>query len=310
MNVTQSMPQTLLLRNLNDLMTSIMAGEQQVATGNALQAPSDNPVAAAQDLNLSQAQAWNTQWTQNAKAASAYMSNASQALTQLSQVLQTTASIAAAASSGTLSQADMQAQASQVGQLVLQVEQIANAQYGSQYVFGGTSGQAPWNQASGTWNLTAPATAVGFEIGSGVTVPGGVDAYGLFQGPVGGGTTSGILSPNGATTPGILAQLESDLQSANTTGVVKDAKAVASAIAFVSAQQSDLGARMQRVKAATSSLEQAAVQLSQDVAQVSSTNMPQAIAQLTNRETVYQAALDIGAKMLMPTLATVAPNLP
>lgn len=310
MNVTQSMPQTLLLQNLNDLMTSIMAGEQQVATGNALQVPSDNPVAAAQDLNLSQAQAWNTQWTQNAHAASAYMSNASQALTQLSQVLQTTASIAAAASSGTLNQADMQAQASQVGQLIQQVEQIANAQYGSQYVFGGISGQAPWNSASGTWTLTAPVASVGFEIGSGVTVPGGVDAYALFQGAVGGGTASGILSQNGATTPGILAQLQSDLQSANTTGIVQDAKAVSNAIAFVSAQQSDLGARMQRVQAVTSSLEQAAVQLSSDVAQVSSTNMPQAIAQLTNQETVYQAALDIGAKMLMPTLATVAPNLP
>lgn len=311
MNVTQSMPQNLLLSNLNNLMTSIMSQEQQVATGSSLQAPSDNPAGMSQYLNLSQAQAWNTQWTQNAQGATSYMSSASQALTQLGQVLQTTASIVSSASSGTMNQADMQAQATQVGQLIQQVAQLANSQYDGQYVFGGTSGQAPWNATGATWNLTASAAPFQFEVGSGVSVAGGVDGFSLFQGPVGSGTTGGILTQNGAgATPGILAKLQADLQTGNTSALAADAQAVSSAISFVSSQQADLGARMQRVQAASSSLQQVGVQLSQDIAQVSSTNMPQAIAQLTNQQTVYQAALDIGAKMLMPTLASMAANLP
>ncbi len=305
MQVTQMMPETLLVSNLNSLMTSIMQGEQQVATGNALQVPSENPVATAEDLNLTTAQSWNAQWTKNAQMASGYMSTGSQALTQLGQVLQSAASIASAASSATENPTDMQAQATQVGQLVRQAESLANTQFDGQYVFGGVGGQAPWNTSSGAWNLTAATAPVQFEIGSGVSVQGGIDGYALFQGPVGGGTTTGILGQNGATTPGILNKLQQDLQSGNQTAVGADLKAVQNAISYVSAQQAQIGAGMQRVQAATSTLGQVAVQLSQDIAQVASTNMPSAIAQLTNQESVFQSALDIGAKMLMPTLATL-----
>ncbi len=304
MQVTQMMPQTVLLSNLNSLMTSIMSGEQQVSTGSAIQVPSDNPSGTAQDLNLSAAQAWNSQWTKNASAASAYMSTTDQALTQVGQVLQSAANIASAGSSATENPSEMQAQATQVAQLVQEVQQIANTQYSGQYVFGGVSGQAPWNAQSGQWNLTATPAPVTFEVGSGVSIPAGLDGFALFQGPVGGGTSAGILSQNGGASTGVLEKLQADLQSGNSQAVGTDLAAVQNAISFVSSQQAQLGARMQRVQAAASGLGQVSVQLAQDMAQVASTNMPAAIAQLTNQETVYQAALSIGAKMLMPTLAT------
>lgn len=307
MQVTQLMPQTVLLSSLDSLMTSIMGGEQQVATGSAIQVPSDNPSGTAEDLNISQAQAWNAQWTRNATTASSYMSTTNQALSQLNGALQSAANIASAGSSATENVSEMQAQASQVGQLIQEIQQLANTQYAGQYVFGGVSGSAPWNVQTGQWNLTAAATPVAFEVGSGVSIPAGVDGFALFQGPVGGGTAGGILSANGATTPGILETLQSDLASGNSVAVGADLKAVSNAIAYVSAQQAQLGAQMQRVGAASAGLQQVSVQLAQDLAQVASTNMPAAIAQLTNQETVYQAALDVGAKMILPTLATLMP---
>lgn len=308
MQVTQMMPQTVLLGDLNNLMSSIMTGEQQVSTGNAILQPSDNPVGTAEDLNITAAQAWNSQWTTNADAASGYMTTASQAMSELGQVLQSAASIASAASSATENPTDMQAQASQVGGLVQQVLALANTQFNGQYVFGGVSGTAPWNATTGSWNLTASTNPVSFEVGRGVTVQAGPDAYTLLQAAVGGGTATGILSANGASTPGILEQLQTDLQSGNQSAVASDLGAVQNAVAYVSSQVSSLGAVMDRVQAASSTLSQTSTQLAQQETAVSSTNMPSAIEQLTNLETVYQAALDVGAKMLMPTLATLLPG--
>ena len=306
MRVTQEMPQTQLLSNLNNLMSTILSEQQQLASGQAIQQPSDNPVATGQYLNITAAQAWNTQWTQNAQTASSYMSTANNAMTQLTSLLQTAHTIATQANSGTVSQPDLQAQATQVGELVQQAQSLANTQYGSQYVFGGASGSAPWDSTSATWNLTASPATTNFEVGSGVTIPASVDGYALFQGPVGGGTTAGLLTGNGASaTPGVLEQLQSDLQSGNTANLGSDIKALGNAINYVSSMQSDLGARMQRVTAVTSTLQSVGVQLSSQAAQVDSTNMPQVLMQLTNQQAVYQAALDIGAKSLMPTLATL-----
>jgi flagellar hook-associated protein 3 FlgL len=306
MRVTQSMPQTELLSNLNNLMTSILTSQQQLASGTSIQEPSDNPAGTAQYLAITAAQAWNTQWTQNAQAASSYMGAASQALTQLDQILQSASSIAVSANSGTLTPSDLQAQAGQVGQLVQEAQALANTQYAGQYVFGGTSGQAPWNSATSQWNLTASPGSVSYEVGSGVDIPVSVDGFALFQGPLN-ASGRGILSPNAAASAsqGVLEQLQNDLATGTTAGLSTDIQNLQDAIAHVTTIQSDLGARMQRVQTVTSALGQIGVQLTTQAAQVDSTNMPKIVAQLTNQEAVYQAALDIGAKMLMPTLASL-----
>jgi flagellar hook-associated protein 3 FlgL len=308
--VTQTMPETQLLANLDNLMTSILASQQELATGTSIQQPSDNPVGTAQYLTIQRAQAWNGQWSASAQAASGFMGAADQAMTQLTQILQSAHAIAVAAGSGSVNQADLSAQASQVAELVQQAESLANTQYGDQYVFAGTTGQAPWNQAAGQWNLTAPPPGqVTFEISSGVVVAGSVDGYTLFQGSVNGTGGPGILSPNGASPAagnvGVLQQLQSDLASGNTSNLGNDIQLLEDAIAHVSAMQADLGARMQRAQSVSAMLGQLGVELGKQAAQVDSTNMPQMVAQLTNQQAVYQAALDIGAKMLMPTLASL-----
>lgn len=296
MRITETMPGQQVLSGLTSLENTLLQEQQQLASGQTISEPSDNPVGTAQLLTLNQAQAWNTQWSAAANAAQSFMQTADTALNQVLAELQSARTLAIQAKGGGITPSDMQAMSQQVQGIAQSLTNLANTQYGDQYVFAGTAGIAPYNANTGTWNLTMPQPPLTYEVGSQVSIAASVDAYKVFEAPVSSGQPGAVSS---------VQQLALHLASGSTAGLGQDLTNIGNAISQVTAESSTLGANMQRIQAISSQLSTAQVNLASQKAMVDSTNVPQVMEQLAQNQAVFQAALSVGAKMMLPTLANV-----
>lgn len=296
MRVTETMPGQQVLSGLNNLENELLVEEQQLSSGQTISEPSDNPVGTSQVLSLDQAKAWNGEWTAAATAAQSVMQTSDTALNQVLSELQTARTLAIQAQGGGMTTADLGAMSKQAGAVAQSLTSLANTQYGDQYVFGGTTGQAPYNPTTGAWNLSGSPDPLTFELGNQIQIAVSVDGYGVFQAPVASGQPGSV---------GSVQQLSQDLANGNMTGISQDLTNINAAIDQVTAVSSTLGANMERVQAISSQLSTAQVNLTTQLGQVDSTNVPQVMEQLSQNQAVFQAALDVGAKMMLPTLADV-----
>ncbi|MDQ6930820.1 MAG: hypothetical protein M3126_09175, partial [Candidatus Eremiobacteraeota bacterium] len=110
----------------------------QLSTGRALNAPSDDPTHIAQDLNLSTTIGQENTTVTNVTDKTSELNTVDQALNSLTNVMQKARAIAVQGASDTLSLQQRQSLATQVDGLLTEAIGLANTQYGSQYVFAGT----------------------------------------------------------------------------------------------------------------------------------------------------------------------------
>ena len=115
--------------------------QQQAATGQRIQAPSDDPAGMQQALGL-QAESSNvSQYAENIATLQA-RSNAGYAVLQQLQTISNRVSEIATQVDGTTADQAMQSYATEVTQLIQQAAQLVNTKDNGQYLFGGTaSGQ-------------------------------------------------------------------------------------------------------------------------------------------------------------------------
>lgn len=152
MRVSTSMLYQSGVAGMQTQTQQLLQTQQEISAGSKLLTPSDNPVAAAQALQVSQAQSINQQYSTNANSATDSLGTEQNALTSLTQLLQTVNSDAVSAGNGSLSPSDRANLASAVEQQYQQLLAVANTtDANGQYIFSGYQGntQAFTPNASG-----------------------------------------------------------------------------------------------------------------------------------------------------------------
>src|SRR5580704_17181046 len=124
--------------------------ENELATGNAINTPSDNPAASAIIIQLQQSLNRQSSYTDTINSASAQLSQSDSSLGNLSTLLQQAEQIASADVGSDVSQSQRTADASVVQTIYNQALTIANQQYNGQYLFGGATGNTqPFTESNG-----------------------------------------------------------------------------------------------------------------------------------------------------------------
>lgn len=191
--------------------------QQQVSSGKRILTPSDDPVAAAQVLDVSQADAMNTQYGVNRSAASDALSLAESSLAQVSSIIGNVRTIAVNAGNAILSDSDRASLAAQLSSALSELQGAANTTDGQgRYLFAGyqsqsqpfTSGPAgvQYNGDDGQRLVQVDSSR---QMGVGVS---GADAFtripngnGSFvTGEVAGNTATGIINPGSVVNPSAL----------------------------------------------------------------------------------------------------------
>ncbi|MCL6547319.1 MAG: flagellar hook-associated protein FlgL [Alicyclobacillus sp.] len=281
--------------DLNNIMTKFQTLQRELSTGRKLNEPSDDPVAFSSDILTQTMMSEVQQWQDNAKLALSKLQMADDSMSTLQTVLGNIRTQLVQAVNGTNTPEDIRQIASVVSQQVANVEQIANTSDGEEYIFAGVNGTVkPMDLGSQTWSGSAQLETL--AIGDGVTMPVGVDGKQLFDSVPAGGSQTLMAALN---------QIVADLQAANSPNLQQDLAELDAHINQVSAVRADLGGRMTRVQSAQTQLAQSLNILQQRKGQAEDADLAEVATQLATQQTVYQAALLSGQRMILPTLANV-----
>ncbi|MCL6598701.1 MAG: hypothetical protein K6T81_08165 [Alicyclobacillus macrosporangiidus] len=287
------------LQDLNEVMSKYQDLQQELSSGRKLNQPSDDPVGLSVDIAIQTSLTEIDQWQNNAASGLTKLQSADASLSSLQSVLGNIRTELIQAMNGTNTPADLSQIQSVVLQEIQNVVQIADTNDGEQYIFAGVTGnQSPLSMTVAgsvitfTWNGGGTQTTT---IGDNVQVPVNVDGAQVFN------TSPGAGVPSLLTT---LANIYNDLAN-NPANLDVDLQNLDANLDNISAIRADVGGRMSRLEAAQSQLSAITNNFKKSQSQVEDADLAQVITQLSTEQTVYQAALMSGSRMILPTLADV-----
>ncbi len=294
MRVADNMLGTALTGDLQRVQSQMLQVQQQLATGQRIQQPSNDPVGTENVLQWDSALAQNAQDQTNAQGAVSWLNAGSTALSQGVSILQQVRTLAVSVGSGDLTSSQLQAVADQVSSAANSLAQVANTKVGSDYIFSGdqTKTAAFAQGAGGAWTYQGNSGTIASELAPGVSVPVNVP----------GGTAFGAAF---SAVSQILTDLGTGGSVAQVTGA--DLQQLDQAISALTGSEGLVGGRAQQVTSAQSQLVAMETTLKQLRAGTLDTNVTQAVVQLQQLQVGYQSALAVGAQLMQKTLANYLP---
>ena len=326
--VTPEVLATTMVQGLTTDQTAMATLEEQISTGDAINAPSDNPAGAANLLQLQGALTRANQYAANAQDGVGWLSLGNSTVSSVLDVVQNIKSVIEGVSGSSLmgEPSTITSTADQVQSALSQLLDLANTtEEGGQPIFAGTGSSTAAYDANGNYlgNSVAPTRTVapGTRVAIAVTGP---EVFGPANGTTDafGGASTSLLSGAGTTTDGpgvgVLQTLVNDLTSASTdlsagnragataalsqvTGT--DLQNLSAALDRVETAAGVLGANQQEVQGFSTQATDTISSLQQELGSVQDTNMAQALTNLQLQQTAYQEALYATSQLSSDSLA-------
>src|SRR5271156_4021008 len=266
---------------------------QELSTGKTVNSPSDNPAAAAEDVQNQAAQSQVDQYVQNTTNLEGMFQTAGSALSSVVSALSQAISVGTEGSSGTLTSAQQQALAQQIQGIQSQIVQLANTSYEGSYLFGGTATQsAPFTldstQPSGvTYSGNSGVNSV--EIGQGMSLETNVPGNQIFMGTGGNVMTS-------------LQQLVTALQGGNGAAISAATTQLSGSLSYVSQHQVFYGSAVDQLESNQTDLQQEQVTLQTQDTNLVGANLATVATELSQTQTAQTATLEALAQIIPQSL--------
>ncbi len=298
MRVTQSMLSNNMLRNLNTSYSKLSKIQQQIESGSKISRPSDDPVVAVKGMSYRTDIDKINQYQRNIGEANTWLDTTDEALGQVGEALKRVKELIVQAANDTNTSDDRQKINTEIEQIKQQLRDIANTKVGDNYIFSGTHTGKPLYTANGqnpevtTDGATRDITIDVFDgISIKVNTQGNklFDDIDQFMGKV-----SDLLN-NGATGTEISEALGADLDNGNLPGLdtlYEDTLAA----------RADVGARQNRIEMMDNRLDIQLVNVTKQMSENEDTDYAAAITEMVTQESIHQAALSVGAKIIQQTL--------
>jgi flagellar hook-associated protein 3 FlgL len=270
-----------LLSALDQTEQQINVDLQEIASGQSVNVPSDNPSAAAQlEQNASQtAQA--DQFLRSIGSVSGEMQNADSTLNSVVTALQRAITLGVEGASGTLNSSDRAAIATEVQGIQSQLVSLANLSYQGNYVFAGTANQtAPY-----VLDSTSPS-GVNYVGNSGTNTVTLGTTFTLQTNLPG----SQLFSATGSDMFQAVQDLITSLQSGtNITGAVAE---INTSYNYINQQRVFYGNAVDQLNSQTTFLNSETTQLAQQQNTLGGADLTAVISNLENAQTSRQATLE------------------
>lgn len=276
----------LYINNLVGSLDTTSASEAQLteelASGSRVNALSDDPVAAGENVLLSAQIGSDDTFSQTAASTQSLLQVTDSALGTVVSQLTSAISLATEANNGTMNASDMEAMSTQLTGVRDEVLSLANTTYLGQYVFSGSQGTTqPF-----TLNSGAPAgvTYNGDSTSSSLQTPNGQKIQLNIPG-------SQIFTANGSNVLGTLNALIADFSSGTASATAQaDAQSLSTALGYVSQQRVIIDNSLTRLQAAENYTQSESTQLTATQTTLLQADVGQVATGLSTAET-QQAAL-------------------
>ena len=294
------------INQLNQLTARQQRLQSQAATGQRVQAPSDDPVAMRSALQLRDESQRLNQYLQNIGALKERAGTTFSALQGIKKISDRAGEIATLAD-GTRSTEEMQAYARELTQLIQQGVQTMNSRYRDQYLFAGTdNNQPPFVVALDT---AGNVSGVSYQGNNSVT-ENEIGASAAIAVDVPGENTSGA-GPRGLITDdragadffNHLISLQNHLLAGDTAAIAAtDRPGLAADEENLIYHISNNGALQTRLELARSSAESRSLGIEQTISRDVDADLTETLVVLNQTQTAYQAALQSGAALMRTSL--------
>jgi flagellar hook-associated protein 3 FlgL len=289
--ITQNMLNTQLMRNLNSNMLRMDNSQNQLATGRRINKPSDDPVGIAFGLRYRSEIAANDQYESNANAAVSWMDYTDVTLGQAGDVLQRIRELTVQASSGTNSAESLTAIKSEVTQLAEQMITIGNSEFNGKQVFNGQQTDKKPYTLENAENEETDQQNINFELGAGVKIGISVNGNQVFGKA---GAPDNLFK--------VLKDIQTSMDSGDYKSLTEDIGRIDKSMDAFLETRADIGAKSNRIEMIQNRLNDIGINLQTLQSKTEDADVAAVITSLKTDENVYNSSLDVGAKLIKPSL--------
>jgi len=292
--VTNQMMASSSLAHINALRSRTAALMDQISSGERITRVSEDPAAGAAAMRVNSRFEVMKQWSTNLDDAKTWVRATESAVTDVSSLLTKAKDLAITASNDTLSPETRQQIAPQADQLLQDLLAALNDLEPNGALFGGfqTSGK-PFSVdlTTGTVTYSGDSGDMQRDVGPGVTLVANMHGNRVDNWASGNNMLTTVWNLSQALKAGDGAAVRATMTNLETARQ----KTVS--------LRAEMGARDQRIEHLESKMADTLLQLENMLEQAQGVDMEKAIMDLTSAETTYRAALQVGARVMPPTLA-------
>jgi flagellar hook-associated protein 3 FlgL len=296
--VTQQMTASNLMANINQALDRIDTTQQELSTGKKINQPSDNPYGTSLALQLNNQLGNLNSYSNNVTDGTGWAQAGNAALSDITNAVQRVRELVVQAANGTQSQADMSADAAEVGQLIDQIKQDANTQYNGQYIFAGAAtGTAPY-QAGANDAYAGDTGQVTRQIGPNTSLS--VNAN--LSSVLGTGQTVSGQPAGDNKLLNTLRNISDAMQSGNPGALNSSLSQLDTNLGSLTGVTADLGATTDRLQMAASRIQSLQNSDSQSLSDVQDADMAKTEVDFSTQQAALTAALQAGAHIVQQSL--------
>ncbi|HHU50448.1 MAG TPA: flagellar hook-associated protein FlgL [Firmicutes bacterium] len=297
MRITNGITHHRLVNNIQRGLGRLDTYYNQLSTRKRLNYPSDDPVGLAIGLNLKEGISEGAQYKKNAQTAIGWLNSADDALGQMTKVLHRLQELCVSGGNGSLPPESMNALADEVTQLRDHLLQLANTRHEKRYIFAGQQTDDPPFLFDDTLVVGDPGRfqyqgddeGMVIEIGTGVTL---------------------TITHHGEEIFGTNAQFFHDLDTFiedlramdHATVATTHLEMLSDKLDDVLSVRSQIGAKVQRLERTVERYEAMDVNLKGLLSKIEDADIAEVTMNMMMKESVYQAALATGARIIQNTL--------
>lgn len=288
-----------ILNNLAFQSRKILSLQEQLATGNKVNRPSDNPLNVRSAISAQMRIYQNEQYLSNITSARPYLNESESSIMTVMNIIQRAKELALQGATGSNSQLQRDQIATEVNQLLEALLKEANHQTYGKYIFGGTiTLTKPFLELR---NMTGEISAVNYmgnddytyvEISEGATININLTGREVFLPTITGSTN--IFQT--------LIDLRDNLRSGNISSIQQRIDELTRAINQLSLALAKIGALTNRMESTEQDLENANIELRRVISDNIDADMAEVIVNLNSQTNAYQSALNAASRVIQPSL--------
>lgn len=287
MRITPGMTAANALYNLQQGREKLDKIQEQIASGQVLNRPSDNPIGTRQILDLENKIKEGTQYASNIKKGSLWLNVTDTALKGMADIIALAKKAAADVASGTTDETIRSSTVSQLTELKKRLVELGNTQFGDQYIFGGFKNDtAPFS--GNTFSGTSDSIEVEIDKNSRVGV--NISGDHLLRG-------TGTYGTPPVNILQAFDDLIQDITDNDVTGIQQGIRSMVNATDQIIGAQADIAGRLVRMEAAQNMVDRNQNMLKNIIANLQEVDYAKAATELTQQKTAFEAALASTAKV-------------
>lgn len=297
MRVTQSMLSSNMLRNLNSSYGKMSKYQEQLTSGKLVNRPSDDPVIAVKGMGYRVDLDKNAQFQRNIREAHSWLDSTDESLGQVGEAMKRVKELIVQAANDTNTAEDREKIGAEISQIRSQIQDIANSKIGENYIFSGTHTNQPlYIDGKPNPNPTQKGLQEKIEVNvfDGITMQINTRGDDYFK------EVDNFM----AKVEGLMKSGATGEEIGNALGLTTD-KGIPGLDAVYEKTlvlRADVGARQNRVEMMENRLSLQEVSVTKQMSQNEDTDYAKAITEMVTTESIHQASLSVGAKIIQQTL--------